>query len=90
MLTAFETPDPAQAFMAQRALGMTAHDLYAALMPVVLRTTESTAAPGGDGESLLRRRLNPIKANRFKPVALWQAAVSLDTLLLYTSDAAGE
>ena len=46
MLTAFETPDPAQAFMAQRALGMTAHDLYAALMPVVLRTTESTAAPG--------------------------------------------
>lgn len=79
MLTAFETPDPAQAFMAQRALGMTAHDLYAALMPVVLRTTESTAAPGGDGESLLRRRLNPIKANRFKPVALWQAAVPLDT-----------
>lgn len=26
----------------------------------------------------MRRRLNPIKANRFKPVALWQAALPLD------------
>ena len=79
MLTAFETPDPAMVFTAQRALGMTAHDLYAALMPVAPDTLEVTSAPGGDSESVLRRRLNPIQASRFKPVALWQAAVPLDT-----------
>lgn len=79
MLTAFETPDPAKIFMAQRALGVTPYDLYSELMPVIEEQVEGAAAPGGDGEDGLRKRLNPIKANRFKPVALWQAALPLDT-----------
>ena len=79
MLTAFATPDPAKIFTAQRALGVAAYDLYGELMPVVADQVEGTPAPGGDGEDGLRRRLNPIKANRFKPVALWQAALPLDT-----------
>jgi len=78
MLTAFETPDPEQLFSAQRALGVAAYDLYAELMPVTEDHMEAVPAPGGDGEDVLRRRLNPIKANRFKPVALWRAALPLD------------
>ena len=78
MLTAFETPDPAKTFRAPRALGVTPFDLYSELMPVTEEQVEVAPAPGGDGEDGLRRRLNPIKANRFKPVALWQAALPLD------------
>ncbi|HPT15717.1 MAG TPA: MG2 domain-containing protein, partial [Kiritimatiellia bacterium] len=78
MLTAFESPDPDRVFAAQRALGVAPFDLYAELMPVADDQTEGVPAPGGDGEDVLRRRLNPIKANRFKPVALWRAALPLD------------
>ena len=79
MLTDFATPDPADVFMARRWLGVTPYDLYAELMPVTEDQLESVPKAGGDGEDELRRRLNPIKANRFKPVALWQAALPLDT-----------
>ncbi len=79
MLTAFATPDPDRVFAAQRALGVAPFDLYAELMPVTDEQTETVPAAGGDGDAALRRRLNPIKANRFKPVALWRAAVPLDT-----------
>ncbi|MGD9611863.1 MAG: alpha-2-macroglobulin [Kiritimatiellia bacterium] len=79
MLTAFATPDPDRTFAAQRALGVSPFDLYAELMPVAEEQMEGVPTPGGDGGDALRRRLNPIKANRFKPVALWQAALALDT-----------
>ncbi len=79
MLTEFETPDPATVFKAQRYLGVNAADLYGDLMPLTEDQMEAAPAPGGDGDDGLRRRLNPIKANRFKPVALWQAAVELNT-----------
>ncbi len=78
MLTAFETPDPGRTFAAQRALGVSPFDLYAELMPVTEEQTEGVPVPGGDGEDARRRRLNPIKANRFKPVALWRAALPLN------------
>ncbi len=55
MLTAFETPDPAKIFAAQRALGVDAYDLYAELMPVTEEQVEGAPAPGGDGEDGLRR-----------------------------------
>ena len=77
-LTDFATPDPLRIFAAQRALGVSAHDLYGELMPIEEEQMEGTSAPGGDGEEELRKRLNPIKANRFKPVALWLAALPLD------------
>ncbi len=78
LLTAFETPDPMKVFAAQRALAVAASDLYSELMPIAEDEVVRAPAAGGDGEDGLRRRLNPIKANRFKPVALWQAALSLD------------
>ncbi len=79
MLTAFETPDPLAAFLAQRGLGVELYDLYAELMPVIEEAVAGASHIGGDGGAGLRRRLSPIKANRFKPVALWQSRVSLDT-----------
>lgn len=78
LLTEFKTPDPAKVFEAQRALGVDAFDLYSELMPLIGDELEKAAAPGGDGGSLLRRRLNPIQASRFKPVAMWLAALPLD------------
>lgn len=78
LLTAFRTPDPVKIFAAQRALLSGAYDLYSELMPILEEELESTPTPGGDGEDGLRKRLNPIKANRFKPVALWMASLPLD------------
>jgi len=79
MLTDFSTPDPLNVFNAQRALGVRAYDLYSELMPVTEEQIEGVPKPGGGAAGDLRRRLNPIKANRFKPVALWKSAVELDT-----------
>lgn len=78
MLTGFETPDPLDTFLAQRGLGISLFDLYRELMPVLDEAVAGVSHIGGDGGAGLRRRLNPIKANRFKPVALWQAGVNLD------------
>jgi hypothetical protein len=77
MLTAFETPDPLKTFMAQRRLEVVSFDLYQDLMPVIDDVVEGVSHPGGDDAAALRKRLNPIKANRFKPVALWQSNVRL-------------
>ncbi len=79
MLTALATPDPLADFLARRALGVESFDLYSALMPVVDEVAEGVARIGGDEASGLRRRLNPIKARRFKPLALWRAGLALDT-----------
>jgi len=79
LLTEFQTPDPQKYFLSQRALGQYAHDYYDELMPPVDDAIEGISAAGGDMDSGLRRRLNPIKANRFKPVALWKSNVSLDS-----------
>ena len=79
MLTAFETPDPMKTFLAQRRLGVKEFDLYRELMPVMDDEISGVSHIGGDSGSALRKRLNPIKANRFKPVALWKSNVHLDT-----------
>ena len=78
LLTAFQTPDPMKIFTAQRALMTSAYDLYSELMPILEEQLVSTPAAGGDGADALRKRLNPIKANRFKPLALWVADLPLD------------
>jgi len=79
MLTDYATPDPLKIFNAQRALAVGACDLYSELMPVTEDLLEGVPLPGGGAAGHLRRRLNPIKANRFKPVALWKSAVKIGT-----------
>ncbi|MBN1670008.1 MAG: hypothetical protein JXR37_03180 [Kiritimatiellae bacterium] len=73
MLTDFETPDPFAFFTARRALRVALHDLYACLMPELVdgAVGGTPASPGGGAGFNLRRRLNPVRARRFKPVALW-------------------
>ena len=80
MLTAYPMPDPLKWFLGQRALGVNLFDVYGELMPVVDDAALGTAAhPAGGAAADLGRRLNPIKANRFKPVALWVSQLHTGT-----------
>lgn len=80
MLTEFETPDPLEHFLRSRGLEVTLADLYGNLMPICEDTSDSTVShTGGGGGEMLGRRLNPIKASRFKPVALWTSGAVTDS-----------
>jgi hypothetical protein len=83
MLTDYRTPDPLRdVFLAARRHGVALRDLYADLMPIIEEQAAGAARAGGDGggaESALRKRLNPIRATRFRPVALWAGRVSVGT-----------
>lgn len=77
LLTEYKTPDLLEKFLEQRRLAVAQNDLYSLLMPPLEDEGADGAAahPGGDGSATLMRRLNPVRANRFKPVALWAGAV---------------
>jgi alpha-2-macroglobulin len=77
-LTDFQTPDPHRFFTRQRALAVTGHDIYSELIPILDDELTSSRSVGGDQGLVLRRRLSPINARRFRPVALWQERVELD------------
>ncbi len=78
-LTNFKLPEPLAHFWRLRGLGVALFDLYAELMPVSEDTADATAShTAGDIGALLGRRLTPIKANRFKPVALWKSGAVTD------------
>jgi uncharacterized protein YfaS (alpha-2-macroglobulin family) len=82
MLTSFKTPSPLAWLYELRRLGVKSHDVYSSLMPVLDESVlNKDSHISGDGEdnadaaTLLTRRLNPIKANRFKPVSLWVSKI---------------
>lgn len=83
MLTSFKTPSPLGWLYELRRLGVSSYDVYSELMPVldeaVLDKESHISGDGDEGSGaaaeLLTRRLNPIKANRFKPVSLWQSKI---------------
>ncbi len=78
-LTGFKTPDALKYFLAKRNLGIAWFDLYSELMPILDDEMNQAASHiGGDAGSSLLRRLNPIKARRFKPLALWQSEIETD------------
>jgi uncharacterized protein YfaS (alpha-2-macroglobulin family) len=64
----FETPDPYGHFYAKRALEVNGYDLYPLLLPEVRPSLSST---GGDGESDMKKRVNPMPAKRIKIVSWW-------------------
>lgn len=64
----FETPDPYGYFYAKRALEVNAFDIYPLLLPEIKARLSST---GGDGESDMTRRVNPMPAKRFKLISYW-------------------
>lgn len=79
MLTDFETPDPHAWFFAPRLPGVFQYDLYNRIMPDYRKQAAGTAsAPGGDSPESLSKRLNPVLAKRFKPVALWMTGIKTD------------
>ncbi len=79
MLTGFKTPDPYGFFMEPRLPAGRLCDLYAFLMPELEESVGGAASsPGGDELAGLGKRLNPVKARRFKPVALWSSTVRTD------------
>ena len=67
-VTDFVTPDPYAHFYAKRALEVSGYDLYPLLFPEVKPTLSST---GGDGESVMKKRVNPMPAKRIKIVSYW-------------------
>ena len=79
MLTDYKTPDPHAYFLETRAGALAFHDTYRQLMPITSERLFGGASHiGGDGGDELLKRLNPVAARRFTPVALWQAKVALD------------
>ena len=79
-LTNFETPDPLSLFRGRRALASRYFDLYGALMPEFEETVLGTASASGGGAPGTARKhhLNPVRARRFRPVALWSGPVLTD------------
>jgi uncharacterized protein YfaS (alpha-2-macroglobulin family) len=67
-VTDFATPDPYGHFYAKRALEVSGYDLYPLLFPEVKPSLSST---GGDGESDMKKRVNPMPAKRIKIVSYW-------------------
>jgi uncharacterized protein YfaS (alpha-2-macroglobulin family) len=76
-LTRYETPDPLGFFATPRGLTAWLHDGYSLLLP----DPEAIAAAarmktGGDAMGAeMAGRLNPIRARRFTPVALWSGTL---------------
>jgi alpha-2-macroglobulin len=84
MLTSLKTPSPLNWLYELRRLGVDSHDVYSELMEVLdesVLAKKSHPGGGSDEEASeserLTKRLNPIKANRFKPVSLWASRIAV-------------
>lgn len=81
MLTSYATPDPNGYFFSKRICDLDYYDSYQRLVRVTdKKLTGYMSHVGGDGDYegfSLKKRLNPISARRFKPLALkvYDAAV---------------
>ncbi|MDP4260949.1 MAG: MG2 domain-containing protein [Bacteroidota bacterium] len=74
-VTDFKTPDPYNYFYQKRALQVSDYDLYPLLFAEVRARLSST---GGDGESDLSKRNNPMPAKRIKVVSYWSGITKTD------------
>jgi uncharacterized protein YfaS (alpha-2-macroglobulin family) len=67
-VTDFKTPDPYSYYYQKQALEVTSYDMYPLLFPEVRARLSST---GGDGETDMNKRVNPMPAKRFKLLSYW-------------------
>ena len=80
-LTGFKTPDPYNFFYGRRGNKIKTSDIYSLLMPEVgEKKVGGDSAPSGDRtvDYDPKSHLNPIKAERVKPVALWKTGILTD------------
>jgi len=89
-LTGFATPDPLEYYYGKRMLHLKPYDIYSFIYPEVERAESHLSPAGGAGLALSevmtpdlfdnsrQRHLNPFKARRVKPVALWSGIVKTD------------
>ncbi|MCL1962114.1 MAG: alpha-2-macroglobulin family protein [Desulfovibrionaceae bacterium] len=73
----YKTPDPLKHFFQKRALEVGTLQTLDLILPEFNKLMQG-AAPGGDGEGDLGRRLNPFKRKRDKPVAYWSGLVEVN------------
>ncbi len=71
----FKTPDPYGYFYARRALGVTDYDIYPLLLPELKARLSST---GGDTETDMTKRTNPMPAKRIKILSYWSGIKKAD------------
>ncbi len=80
-LTNFKTPAALDFFMQRRRLSVNSFDIWALLLPEFERVLRKSAT-GGDAEMdmmaapEMAKRLNPLAADRVKPVALWSGLLA--------------
>lgn len=73
----YKAPDPLGFFFQKRALQVNTTQILDMILPEFQRLMNS-AAPGGDGDAVLGRHLNPFKKKRQPPVAYWSGIVDVD------------
>lgn len=73
----YKLGDPLDHFFQKRMLEVTTSQILDQILPEFARLT-GMAAPGGDGDSLLGKNLNPFKKKRKPPVAWWSGIVDID------------
>ena len=71
----FKTPDPYGYFYARRALNVTGYDIYPLLLPELKARLSST---GGDTETDMTKRTNPMPAKRIKILSYWSGIKKAD------------
>ncbi len=71
----FKSPDPYGYFYARRALGVTDYDIYPLLLPELRARLSST---GGDTETDMTKRTNPMPAKRIKILSYWSGIKKAD------------
>jgi alpha-2-macroglobulin len=71
----FKTPDPYGYFYARRALSVNDFDIYPLLLPELKARLSST---GGDSETDMTKRTNPMPAKRIKILSYWSGIKKTD------------
>lgn len=79
LLTSFRTPDPLAWCNAPRLAGILQYDLFGRLLPVLgAERPVRVSQAAGDSGVPIAPRLNPIRAPRFRTVALWSGTLRTD------------
>ncbi|MBK6998505.1 MAG: alpha-2-macroglobulin family protein [Rhodoferax sp.] len=72
----YQAPDPLKFFFQKRALEVSTQQTLDLILPEFKKLMQ--AAPGGDGEGLMGKHLNPFKRRTDPPVAYWSGVVDVN------------